>query len=216
MSEFGREPGPDQPPYVSVTVLSERQSLPEVIEALWILDRTWTLAVGLATVDEALQSFDALEMFPDPPTPRTKSQQFARPLAVQPDEIGALRSSYAGERTVLRPRVSLSKQSPLVVELSGWIAGGSLGGVAAWQAFKYLVSNAESIAGLPHRLRSGWFLSRTNADDASLVARAVRMRRKLLELELAEAEQVEDIARALRGLGPLDVASNVSDDQSFS
>lgn len=215
MSQFS--PEPDEPPYVTVTMLGSRRSLPEVIEALDVLDRTWTWVARLTAIESSLQATE-VAFIRDGEVSATFEQSkrdFQTEIVVEPQEIAALRFQLADYRRGPRPQVSLTMQSPLVVELSGWIAGTSLGGIAVWQGFKYLVANAEDIAGLPHRLRAGWALAQARSDDARLIAKAAQIRRELMELELAEAQSLDELGRSLRSLGRLEIESNVGEDSSL-
>lgn len=194
----------EEVPFVVVQLERAHPTMPEVIEALSALDRAWAVAARFAAIDEVLAAADE----------QAVGQRGAKrePQGViDPDEIADLRHSLADLSSVARPQVRLSMQSPLIVDLSGWVAGFSTvaGSISVWQAFKYLVANAEQVGGLPHRLRFGWHTARIEAENARAQATAARRRRQLQELELAGSELIEDLGRDLRRLGPAGVMSNL-------
>ena len=196
--------------YVTIRVRDDRPTLPEVVEALSAVDDAWGLAYRLTTGDALLRGMDEVAIA-SRGDERLRLRSFLRP-----SEIGQLTDELDDYDDVPRPAVELSRQSPLVIGLSDVIATGvtAAGTIGVWRSFKYLVSNAEAIAGLPHRLRFGWHSARADADEARVRALAARGRLELEKLELARARELASVSRNLRRLGQLEIESNVPDDPS--
>ncbi|MBU2698910.1 hypothetical protein [Pimelobacter sp. 30-1] len=103
------------------------------------------------------------------------------------------------------PSVTLSMQSPLWMELAEVGAGGG----AAWAFFAYVLKHADELARLPYRFRAQWWIGRAEADDARTEALVSNARRRLADLEIAQATSLKELGETLERLGPLEVQSNV-------
>ena len=198
--------------FVTMNLGDRRPTLPEISEALDTIDSARALSYQLTQVEVVLSNLDQVAM----EIQRAESPKLLASL-VRNSDIADLRDGLGMSETVPRPDATVSRQSPLTVELTEWIAPaiGSLASLGVWQAFKYLVANAEHISGLPHRLRLGWHTARADSDEARVRAMMARRRLELQQLEQARAAEIQSVARELRRLGPIEIDSNFPDEPSF-
>lgn len=195
---------------MTVSLREERRTLAEVVDALAAVDDAWRLAVALARaehgLDVAVRREAALRRGRPDLTPNFARLSLTR---VMTEAAGYERDRNRTTVEGWDPTVQLTKRSPVWIDLAAASVGAAAGAGAAWGIFAFIVRHPEQLTRYPHRLRTGWHLGQAEVDDAKTLAVIAETRRKLAELEMAQATDLAAMGETLTALGTAVLESNV-------